>query len=81
MLRSGLSREFGFLNATLSPAAGDSLEMMSEEDLHRPSYQTNFQVEVNGQVQVQVQAKTVHWVNLSKRGGKDGVFRGLAPRH
>jgi hypothetical protein len=36
-------------------------------------------VEVNGQVQVQ--AKSVHWVNLSKRGGKDGVFRGLAPRH
>ena len=53
--------------------------MMSEEELHRPSDQTNFKVEVNGQVQVQ--AKTVHWVNLSKRGGKDGVFRGLAPRH
>ena len=79
MLRSGLSGAFGFLNATLSPAAGDSLEMMSEEDLHRPSDQTNFKVEVNGQVQVQ--AKTVHWVNLSKRGGKDRVIRGLAPRH
>ena len=78
MLRSGLSGAFGFLNATLSPAAGDSLEMMSEEALHRPSDQTNL-VRVNGQVQVQ--AKTVHWVNLSKRGGKDGVFRGLAPRH
>ena len=78
MLRSGLSREFGFLNATLSPAAGDSLEMMSEESLLRPGNQTNL-VRVNGQVQVQ--AKTVHWVNLSKRGGKDGVFRGLAPRH
>ena len=78
MLRSGLSGAFGFLNATLSPAAGDSLEMMSEESLHRPGDQTNL-VRVNGQVQVQ--AKTVHWVNLSKRGGKDGVFRGLAPRH
>ena len=28
--------------------------MMSEEDLHRPSDQTNFKVEVNWQVQVQV---------------------------
>ena len=65
--------------------------MMSEEELHRPSDQTNFKVEVNGQVQVQVlvhlhinaqlKAKTLHWVNLSKRGGKDRVFRGLAPRH
>ena len=57
MLRSGLSGAFGFLNSTLSPAAGDSLEMMREEDLHRPSYQTNFKVEVDGQVQVQ--AKTI----------------------
>ena len=29
---------------------------MSEEELHRPSDQTNFKVEVNGQVQVQVLA-------------------------
>ena len=28
--------------------------MMSEEELHRPSDQTDFKVEVNGQVQVQV---------------------------
>ena len=28
--------------------------MMSEEELHRPSDQTNFKVEVNGQLQVQV---------------------------
>ena len=28
--------------------------MMSEEELHRPSDQTNFKVEVNGQVQVHV---------------------------
>ena len=28
--------------------------MMSEEELHRPSDQTNFKVEVNGQVQVLV---------------------------
>ena len=27
---------------------------MSEEELHRPSNQTDFKVEVNGQVQVQV---------------------------
>ena len=27
---------------------------MSEEELHRPSDQTDFKVEVNGQVQVQV---------------------------
>ena len=49
----------------------NSLEMMSEEELHRPSDQTNFQVEVNGQVHVQVlvhlhcnaqfQSKTVQW--------------------
>ena len=30
----------------------DSLEMMSEEELHRPSDQINFKVQVNGQVQV-----------------------------
>ena len=30
----------------------DSLEIMSEEELHRTSDQTNFKVEVNGQVQV-----------------------------
>ena len=32
----------------------DSLEIMSEEELHRPSEQTDFKAEVNGQVQVQV---------------------------
>ena len=31
--------------------------MMSEEELHRPSDQTNFKVQVNGQVQVLVQIK------------------------
>ena len=30
------------------------MEMMSEEELHRPSNQTNFKVEVDGQVQAQV---------------------------
>ena len=44
--------------------------MMSEEELHRPSDQTKFKVEVNGQLQVQVlvhlyckaqfKTKTVH---------------------
>ena len=30
------------------------MEIMTEEELHRPSDQTDFKVEVNGQVQVQV---------------------------
>ena len=46
----------------------DSLEIMIEEELHRPSDQTDLKVEVNGQVQVQVlvylhcsgQSKTAH---------------------
>ena len=32
----------------------DSLEVMSEEELRRPSDQANYKVEVNGQLQVQV---------------------------
>ena len=32
----------------------DSLEMMSEEELHRPSDQINLKVQVKGQVQVLV---------------------------
>ena len=32
----------------------DSLEIISEEELHRPSDQTDLKVEVNGQLQVQV---------------------------
>ena len=34
---------------------GESLKIMCEEELHRPSDQTDFKVEVNGQVQVQVE--------------------------
>ena len=32
----------------------DSLEMISEEEIRKPSDQTNFKVKVNEQVQVQV---------------------------
>ena len=38
---------------------------MSEEELHRPSDQTDFKVEVNGQVQVQVLVH-LHCSGLSK---------------
>ena len=38
---------------------------MSEEELHRPSDQTNFKVEVNEQVQVQVLVH-LHCSGLSK---------------
>ena len=43
----------------------DSLEIMSEEELHRPSNQTDFKVEVNGQVQVHVLVH-LHCSGLSK---------------
>ena len=43
----------------------DSLEIMSEEELHRPSDQTDLKVEVNGQVQVQVLVH-LHCSGLSK---------------
>ena len=44
----------------------DSLEIMIEEELHRPSNQTDFKVEVNGQdVQVQVLVH-LHFSGLSK---------------
>ena len=43
----------------------DSLKIMSEEELHRPSDQTDFKVEVNGQVQVQVLVH-LHCSGLSK---------------
>ena len=43
----------------------DSLEKVSEEELHRPSDQTNFKVEVNKQVPVQVLVY-LHCSGLSK---------------
>ena len=46
-------REKGVIMDVLRQSGDD------EEELHRPSDQTNFKVEVNGQVQVQVLQCTV----------------------
>ena len=47
------------------PLPSDSMEIMSEEELHRPSDQTDFKVEVKRQMQVQVLVQ-LHCSGLSK---------------